>query len=155
MVFFEVVFSIAKVVPEFLRSILHLALIRLLPRVPNTILARILSLYSVLEPSRRHEILEDSKELEDAYQKAALDGDSEAPSDPEEEVDFHYTCFVKSSTNERLYELDGDRPGPIDLAVLEPGDDILCETGLKAVRDYVAAQGVDKIGFSLLALVPI
>ena len=37
----------------------------------------------------------------------------------EDEVDFHYVCFVKSSKTGHLYELGGDRKGPVDHGILQ------------------------------------
>ena len=113
-----------------------------------------MSSYPVTKPSARHKILEDSTELEKAYQKAALEGDSEAPANPADEVDFHYTCFVKSATSGGLYQLDGDRSGAIYVTTLGSDDDVLCEAGLKVIQSFMDAQGGNQIGFSLLALVP-
>lgn len=95
--------------------------------------------------------MEDSDELESAYRKVASQGSSAAPDDPEAEVDYHYVCLVRSDKNGRLYELDGDRSGPIDRgAVLGPEEDVLAPGGLNVVREYVQSlQG----HFNLMALV--
>ena len=55
-------------------------------------------LHRLIQPasSDRNAFLEDSKEVEELYQEAALVGRSEAPP-AESEVDHHYLCFVKSS----------------------------------------------------------
>lgn len=52
------------------------------------------------------------------YKTVALQGDSEVRANPEDEVDFHYVCFVKSHRNDHLYELDGNRKGPVDWGLL-------------------------------------
>ena len=83
----------------------------------------------------------------------ALQGDSEVPANPEDEVDFHYVCFVKSHRNGHLYELDGDRKGPIDWGLLGPDDDVLSEKGLGAIREFIGRVS-RSMGFSLLALAP-
>ena len=124
-----------------------------MPQAPGSVLSRILSSYHSTEPSARPKILENSSELEAAYLVAALDGDSEVPERPEDEVDFHYMCFAKSD-NGHLCELDGDRCGPIDVATLKPDEDVLCETGLESLQQYIKTKGVENVGFSLLALVP-
>ena len=121
--------------------------------MPGSILSHILSSYPSTQSSERYKILEDSQELEQAYHKAALDGSSEAPTNPEDEVDFHYTCFVKSNSQEHLYELDGDVSGPILAATLAPEEDVLCEAAVNVIKRYIAARGAESIGFSLLALV--
>lgn len=82
----------------------------------------------------------------------ALHGSSEAPDNPEDEVDYHYVCFVKSHRSGRLYELDGDRTGPLDRGhVLGPEDDVLAPGGLNAVREYMKHE--DNPNFGLMALV--
>ncbi len=98
-------------------------------------------------------LLEDDSALESAYTSVALQGDTEAPTNPEDEVDFHYVCFVKSHKNSRLYEMDGDRKGPIDRGVLPPGEDILGKRGLELVKAYVC-QEPESVNFSLLVLAP-
>lgn len=95
--------------------------------------------------------MENSQQLEDIYADVAKQGTSHAPS-AEEEVDLHYVCFVKSR-NGHLYELDGDRKGPIDRGqVLGPEDDVLADGGLNVIREYIR-HGQGDIRFELMALV--
>ncbi|CAI4211548.1 unnamed protein product [Parascedosporium putredinis] len=120
---------------------------------PESILSRILEECRGLDARSHALVLEQSQELEDAYNRVAAEGDTVAPENAEDEVDFHYVCFVRSSENGRLYELDGDRQGPIDRgAVLGPGEDVLGEGGLNVIREYIE-KGQGNIGFSLMALV--
>ena len=101
-----------------------------------------------MEPSNRTAFLEGLEAIEEAYSEAAQSGSSEAPG-AEDEVDYHYVCFIKSS--DRLYELDGDRDGPVDRGQLAKGEDILSGKGLEAVRRYIDGE---KDGmFGLLAVV--
>ena len=79
--------------------------------------------------------------------------DSEVPSNPEDEVDFHYVYFVKSRKNGHLYMLDGDRKGPVDWGQLNQTDDVLSEKALSAIRGFMQQSARD-VGFSLLALAP-
>lgn len=81
----------------------------------------------------------------------AFQGDSDVLDDPEEEVDFHYVCFVKSHKDGHLYELDGDRKGPVDWGVFTD-EDLLSEKGLRVIREFVGQVEKDGGGFSLLAL---
>ncbi|EGD89169.1 hypothetical protein H112_02775 [Trichophyton rubrum D6] len=106
-------------------------------------------LHRLIQPasSDRNAFLEDSKEVEELYQEAALVGRSEAPP-AESEVDHHYLCFVKSSGH--LYELDGDQEGPIDRGSLLEEDPLL-EAGIQAMRNYVNSKTDG--AFALLALV--
>ena len=121
--------------------------------VPDSILSRILSAYSSVEPSERPKILEDSDELEAAYTKVARDGDSQAPANPEDDVDFHYTSFVKSATGGRLYELDGVLSGPMEVGTLGADEDVVSEKALQVIKEFIKIHGGEKIGFGMLALV--
>lgn len=117
-------------------------------------MARILSSCVPLAPAGRAKIIEDSEEIESAYRTAALQGDSNVPENAEDEVDFHYVCFVKSSKTGHLYELDGDRKGPVDHGILEPGEDILSGRALSVVQNFIRREKGANVNFSLLALVP-
>ena len=119
--------------------------------LPNTFLSDILSSYSRTQPSERSKMLA-STNLKREYLKAAQDGDSIVPTDAADEVDFHYTCFVKFDSH--LYELDGDLSGPIDLGALNENDDILSENALEPIKRFMQTNGRSKLGFSMLALVP-
>jgi ubiquitin carboxyl-terminal hydrolase L3 len=88
-----------------------------------------------------------------AYAGVARKGNTEAPANPEEEVDHHYVCFVKSHESGHLYQLDGDRKGPIDLGSMTADEDMLSEKALDAVRRMIAEEG-GNVGFGLMALVP-
>jgi ubiquitin carboxyl-terminal hydrolase L3 len=98
--------------------------------------------------------IEDDADLEAAYKSVALQGDSEVPENPEDEVNFHYVCFVKSHKNGRLYELDGDRKGPMDRGVLGPDEDVISMSGLSVIRDFVEREKERGDHFSLLVLAP-
>lgn len=121
--------------------------------VPDSHLARLLASCAPLKPLDRAAVLENDEQLESVYMAAALQGDSEVPANPEDAVDFHYVCFVKSQKNGHLYELDGDRKGPIDRGPLDPGDDVLSEKALAVIREFIR-HVARSVGFSLLALAP-
>ncbi|KAI0398821.1 ubiquitin carboxyl-terminal hydrolase, family 1 [Xylaria palmicola] len=105
-----------------------------------------------LAPQDRALAIEHSYDLEVAYSSVAKQGGSTVPSNAEDEVDFHYVCFVRSPRNSHLYELDGDRPGPIDTGVvLGPENDLLTENGVNFVRQYIE-QGKGNANFGLMAL---
>ena len=97
-------------------------------------------------------MLEDSEELEHAYAEVAKEGDTEAPINPEDEVDFHYIAFVKSNANGHLYQLDGDRKRPIDLGLLDADADVLSDKCLNVIRSMIA-EDVENLNFGLMALV--
>ncbi|KAF2455014.1 hypothetical protein BDY21DRAFT_387166 [Lineolata rhizophorae] len=111
-------------------------------------------LETCLTPRERALALESSGELESAYATAAKQGDSAVPANAEDEVDFHFVCFAKSSKNSHMYELDGDRKGPVDKgALLGSNDDIFTEGVLGIVREYIQREGGESSNFSLMALV--
>jgi ubiquitin carboxyl-terminal hydrolase L3 len=97
--------------------------------------------------------LEADEGLEQAYGEVAQDGDTRAPDNPEDEVDYHYICFVKSHKNGHLYQLDGDRKEPIDLGAMAPGDDVLSNKCLDVIRKMITNEN-GNVNFSLMALVP-
>lgn len=106
--------------------------------------------------------MESSQELELAYSLAAAQGDTAAPTDAEADVDYHYVCFAESHINGHIYELDGDRKGPIVRGVvLKPDEDMLAEGGLTIVTEFMesARREVERgepgedVAFNLMALV--
>ncbi|KAF3031551.1 ubiquitinyl hydrolase 1 [Didymella keratinophila] len=106
-----------------------------------------------LPPQDLARILEASARLEEMYSDAAVRGDSNVPEDAEEDVDYHYVCFVKNRSA-RILELDGDRKGPIDRGVLSNHeDDMLSEASKDVVRRYFERERGQNLGFSLMALV--
>lgn len=96
----------------------------------------------------RTEYLENSEYLDAVYQQAATSGPSEAPP-AEAEIEHHYVCFVKRSCF--LYELDGDREGPMRRNVLEQDEDVLSKKGREVIQMYT--QSDLEGSFSLLALI--
>ncbi|VUC31019.1 unnamed protein product [Clonostachys rosea] len=120
---------------------------------PDSYLSRLVHKLVPLTDSDRASALENEAELEAAYNKVAVLGDTEPPEDPEEEVDFHYVCFVKGGPSGNVYMLDGDRKGPIQCGRIPEGHDLFCEKGLEIIKDFM--QKHDENGqFSLLALAP-
>ncbi|OAA57954.1 Peptidase C12, ubiquitin carboxyl-terminal hydrolase 1 [Niveomyces insectorum RCEF 264] len=107
---------------------------------------------SSLPADERPLVLENSAELENLYAQVAMQGTSSVPDNPEDEVDWHYVCFAKSQASGRLYELDGDRKGPLDRGLLGPDDDALALGGLRVIREYVRHER-ESNDFSLMALV--
>ena len=105
-----------------------------------------------LRPDKRAKALELSEELENAYKKAALQGQSRIPEDVAAEVDYHYVCFLKSK--DVLYELDGDKKGPVNRGALSPQDDVLSDKGLSIIQEFIQIEGGQNPNFSLMALVP-
>ncbi|TIA28027.1 cysteine proteinase, partial [Aureobasidium pullulans] len=77
---------------------------------PGSVLQRLVE----TSASERSSFLDESGELELLYASAANDGYTAPPSDPEADVEWHYTCFAPSLTLCKLYEFDGDRRGPLE-----------------------------------------
>ncbi|KAK2733838.1 ubiquitin c-terminal hydrolase l3 [Colletotrichum kahawae] len=116
-------------------------------------LNNLLSITAPMDPAQAAMALEASTELEDAYSSIATKGDTAAPASAEDEVYFHYVCFVKSPDTGHLYELDGDRKGPVDRGAPDEEQRVdLGQKSLDVARQFIA-QGGDNIGFSLMALV--
>jgi ubiquitin carboxyl-terminal hydrolase L3 len=118
----------------------------------DSFIANLLHASMTLTPNERAQMLEENEELEQVYSEVAQKGDTEAPSNVEDEVDFHYIAFVKSQKNGHLYQLDGDRKQPIDLGLLTADQDMLSETCLDVIRNMMAEEA-DNPNFSLMALV--
>jgi ubiquitin carboxyl-terminal hydrolase L3 len=98
-------------------------------------------------------VLEGSEELEKVYSGLAAEGDSAVPENAEDEVDFHYVCFVKADKSGCVYEMDGDCKGPIIHGLPNKGRlDMLAEDVLDVVRQFVDRENGDNLGFSLMAL---
>jgi ubiquitin carboxyl-terminal hydrolase L3 len=104
-----------------------------------------------LSPHERALALEGSKELEAAHASAALQGDTAVPASAEDEVDFHYVCFIKSRSG-RLYEMDGGKKGPVDKGIVLGDQDLLEEEALGLIREYIQREGSGNLNFSLMAL---
>lgn len=98
-------------------------------------------------------VLEADIGLEQAYDAVARKGSTEAPDNAEDEVEYHYICFVKSAKDDHLYQLDGDRKEPIDLGPIPTGEDVLSDKCLDVIRGMIANEE-SNLNFSLMALVP-
>jgi ubiquitin carboxyl-terminal hydrolase L3 len=114
-------------------------------------MARLLKDGIPCKPYERTLVLENSNELETAYASVAKKGDTEAPP-AEDEVDFHYICYVKSDKDNHLYSMDGDRERPIDLGELGADDDVLSDMCLDVIRDLI--KSAQSVNFNLMALAP-
>ncbi|KAL2041986.1 hypothetical protein N7G274_005174 [Stereocaulon virgatum] len=90
--------------------------------VPNSLLGKLVASSN----GEREALLESSTDVEEIYRKAALRGHT-APPPPEEEVDLHYVCFIKSP-NGSVYEMDGDAIGPVKTDVMLRDDQDLLES---------------------------
>lgn len=118
---------------------------------PNSVLDELLKKCIPLNPRERALALEASEELEVAHADAAQQGDTIAPANAEDEVDFHYVCFTKSRSG-HLYELDGDKKGPIKRSIAPRDEDLLGPAALKLVKEYLEREDSENFNFSLMAL---
>jgi ubiquitin carboxyl-terminal hydrolase L3 len=101
----------------------------------------------------RARVLEDSDAFEKAHAEAAQLGDTAPASD---ELGHHFVAFVKAKDG-HLWELEGDRKGPLDRGALKDDDDVLSPTaldrGLGRLMRIEAENGGD-LRFSAIALAP-
>ncbi|KAF7292718.1 Ubiquitin carboxyl-terminal hydrolase [Mycena indigotica] len=102
------------------------------------------------DPEQRAAALETSPAIAEAHRRAAVQGSTPVP-DAEDEVYFHYICFVKSPKNGHIYELDGDKNGFVDRDSFLEGDQDLLSGGLKLVQSLIETESQQ---FQLMALVP-
>ncbi|KAF7319287.1 Ubiquitin carboxyl-terminal hydrolase [Mycena chlorophos] len=116
----------------------------------GSVLERFLAECILLDPVKRAAALESSQAIADAHRHAATQGSTAVP-DAEDEVDFHYVCFVKSPKDGHIYELDGDRNGFVDRDAFLDGERDLLRGGLQVVKSFT--KNGDK-QFQLMALVP-
>jgi ubiquitin carboxyl-terminal hydrolase L3 len=97
--------------------------------------------------------LDTCSELEGFYAEAADQGDTQPPENGFE-VDWHYTCFVSSAEKHKLYELDGDRWGPLYHADLDPDLEDFITKAIGLIRKYFErAEEGKEVQFSVMALV--
>jgi ubiquitin carboxyl-terminal hydrolase L3 len=118
---------------------------------PESTLSKLLAAVHDKSIDEAATVLEGSEELEKVYHAVETQGSTLPPVNAEDEVDYHYLCFVKGDDGSCLYELDGDREGPIKRCTLPPGSDMLSESVLKVIRSYLQAEGMS-LEFSLMAL---
>jgi ubiquitin carboxyl-terminal hydrolase L3 len=121
---------------------------------PNSIISRIRQQAASLSVDDCALALEDNHQLEEAYAEVAQRGDTEGPSNPEDEVEFHYISFVKAQGDGHLYQIDGDRKRPIDLGAMAVEEDALSDKCLDVIRCMMGSEG-GNVNFSLMALVSV
>ncbi|KAI9264177.1 ubiquitin C-terminal hydrolase uCHL1 [Phascolomyces articulosus] len=93
---------------------------------------------------QRIKLLENNKRLAYVHEIAGKDGQTNAPA-PEAEVDVHYVCFT--DTDDHLYELDGDKPFPINHGLCT---DLVKDTA-RVIRQIMERDPNEK-NFSAMAL---
>ncbi|KAG9522310.1 hypothetical protein KCV07_g3099, partial [Aureobasidium melanogenum] len=116
---------------------------------PDSILDRLIN----TPTNQQSHFLDTCSELEEFYAEAADQGDTQPPEDGIE-VDWHYTCFVTSAEKQKLYELDGDRWGPLYHADLGPDLEDFETKAIGLIRKYFErAEEGKEVQFSVMALV--
>jgi ubiquitin carboxyl-terminal hydrolase L3 len=122
----------------------------------DTDLAKLVHEAEPLGPVERANLLYESDALEAAHQSAAAQGESAAPA-ADDSIDLHYVCFVKSDDN-KLWELDGRRKGPLERGTLSADEDVLSDKALQlGVRSFLKREeeaGGGELRFSLIVLAP-
>ncbi|KAH8730228.1 putative ubiquitin carboxyl-terminal hydrolase [Phaeosphaeriaceae sp. PMI808] len=116
-------------------------------------LAVIRSLAIPLNMTKRAEMLYNSEPFELAHKSVEQAGDSYA--DPTIKRDGgHFVSFVKSGG--KLWELEGDRKGPLERGSLANDEDVLSpralDMGIKRIIKLNADEGGDDLRFSCIAL---
>ena len=57
-----------------------------------------------------------------------MKGDSTVSTNADDEVDFHFICFIKLHKHSHVYQIDGDHKGSLNTEVLlESEEDIFAE----------------------------
>ena len=102
----------------------------------------------------RAKVLEDSGAFEKAHADAAKLGDT--PTNRDEHRGQHFVAFVKAEDG-HLWELEGDRKGPLDRGALGDDEDVLSpaalEKGIGRLMRIESEKGGD-LRFSVIALAP-
>ncbi|KAF3767892.1 cysteine proteinase [Cryphonectria parasitica EP155] len=117
---------------------------------PGSDLDKLLKEAVSLDPIERTKLLETSQSLARAHYSAASQGDTAAPQ-ATDDVDLHYVCFVKTDDG-TLWELDGNRKGPLDRGKLESDEDVLSEKALTLGPRRFFEWGGEDIRFNAVAL---
>ncbi|KAH7815503.1 putative Ubiquitin C-terminal hydrolase 3 [Monocercomonoides exilis] len=95
---------------------------------------------------RGKEVMKD-KELENSHSNAAKEGQT-APPNEDEFVTTHFISFIEK--NGRLIQLDGLKPGPVDLGAC-PKDGLL-NSSVKEIQKMIE-KSKDQTNFGIIALV--
>ncbi|XP_059275885.1 ubiquitin carboxyl-terminal hydrolase 3-like isoform X1 [Lycium ferocissimum] len=96
-----------------------------------------------MDPMERASFLENDREMEVAHSVAATAGDTEA----REDVEDHFICFT--CVDGQLYELDGDRSGPISHGASTPSS--LLQDAAKVIQRMMQ-KIPDSMNFNVIAI---
>lgn len=136
------------------------ALLHILGNLPsdlimtNSLLSSVLANYKSSNSDQQIKLIEDLEstiKLDDNY---GVKGQTQPPN-PTDVVDLHFISFVKGKDN-HLYELDGRRPGPIDLGLSVAEENILHDENLiKKIQFYIEnTDDANKHNFAMMAVGP-
>lgn len=134
-------------------ALLHAILNTDVTIAPKSALAKFQAECMEQTPEERGKLLEQTKIFADIHEQAAQGGQSAIPKN--NETDLHYVVFVLAPAPEtgeqRVIELDGRRPVPVDRGVCPP------EGLLNAVAKIVKEKYIifsSSLQFSMIALAP-
>ncbi|KAH0284039.1 ubiquitin carboxyl-terminal hydrolase [Aureobasidium namibiae CBS 147.97] len=119
---------------------------------PDSTLSKIRQAAIPLSMAERAEMLYNHLAFENAHKSVEEDGDSYTDAEVKRQGG-HFVAFVKSGG--KLWELEGDRKGPLDRGSLNDDEDVLSpralEMGMKRIVDMSNSDG-GAIMFSCIAL---
>ena len=123
---------------------------------PGSDLANIREEAIPLHMTDRAEMLYNSEAFEAAHASVAGLGDTAAPGkDDTAHAGQHFVAFVKGDDG-HLWELEGDRKGPLDRGKLEDGEDVLSpaalDRGFRRIIKLDQDAGGKNLRFSCIAL---
>ncbi|KAK4338203.1 hypothetical protein RND71_042690 [Anisodus tanguticus] len=98
---------------------------------------------ALMDPMERASFLEKDREMEVAHSVAAAAGDTEVPVN----VEDHFICFT--CVDGQLYELDGDRSGPISHGASTPST--LLQDAAKVIQKMIQ-KNPDSMNFNVIAI---
>ncbi len=119
------------------------------------------TLSNILQKANNTGIQERSKlvlDLQEEHNKIAQQGETEAPN-AEDDLSLHFMTFTKNTENSHLYELDGRKPGPVDLGKASSSSDDIIEEKviLDRIQQLIKLSSDDtnnNLLFSAMALTP-
>ena len=123
---------------------------------PGSDLAKIRHAAIPLHLDARAEMLYNSEAFEAAHASVAALGDTSPPGeDSTDHAGQHFVAFVKGDDG-HLWELEGDRKGPLDRGALEEGEDVLSpaalDRGFRRIIKLEQESGGKALRFSCIAL---
>jgi ubiquitin carboxyl-terminal hydrolase L3 len=120
---------------------------------PDSDLDKIRNLAIPLKMTERAEMLYNNQAFEHAHKSVEQEGDSYTDAEVERKGG-HFVSFVKNGG--KLWELEGDRKGPLDRGVLKDDEDVLSpralELGIKRIIEMSKGEGGEGMLFSCIAL---